>query len=142
MRGRPYIGEGDPVARGGRQASPVAPVGGALGRPSRGRQAPLSPFGGATSPPFCFGRGLRCKFEEKKLQLGPVAPIGRPEVFLKFFKTDIYFWNFNFFKYKKEKSPVELVLLPSTSRPNHQAPPEAGDETGGGRAGGSERDVG
>ena len=40
------------------------------------------------------------------LHLGPVAQAGGDRgIFLKFFETDIYFWNFNFFKYKKEKMP-------------------------------------
>ena len=47
--------------------------------------------GGATAPPaFFFTQGPPCEFE-KKLHLGPVALWGRPGVFLKFLKTDIYF---------------------------------------------------
>ena len=34
----------------------------------------LSPLGWATGPLFFFLQGLRCKFEEKKLHLSPVAP--------------------------------------------------------------------
>ena len=45
----------------------------------------------ATAPPF-FLQGLRCKFEEKKLHFGPVALWeGDRGIFLKYFKTDIYF---------------------------------------------------
>ena len=52
-------------------------------RPPNGGQGPvapgvgdrgLSPVGGATGPPLFFLQGLRCKFEEKKLHLSPVAP--------------------------------------------------------------------
>ena len=52
---------------------------------------PLSP------PPtgdrsFFFLQGLRCEFEEKKLHFGPVALWeGDRGIFLKYFKTDIYF---------------------------------------------------
>ena len=81
MRGRPYIGGLTRSPVGGRQAPPVArrrgdrppwrahwPVAPRVG--DRG----LSPVGGATGPPLFFLQGLRCKFEEKKLHLSPVAP--------------------------------------------------------------------
>ena len=89
MRGRPYIRglTGSPV--GGRQA-PLSPAGGATGPPGGptglsplggdrglsplGGDRGLSPVGGATGPLFFFLQGLRCKFEEKKLHLSPVAP--------------------------------------------------------------------
>ena len=75
------------------------------GRPRGGDRPPLSPPG-ATGPLF-FLQGLRCKFGEKKLHFGPVALWeGDRGIFLKFSKTDIYFWNFNFFKYKKEKTAL------------------------------------
>ena len=55
-----------------------------------GRQAPVA-RGGATDPLF-FLQGLRCKFGEKKLHFGPVALWeGDRGIFLKYFKTDIYF---------------------------------------------------
>ena len=68
-------------------------------RPPTGDR-PLSPQGWATGP--CrlleegdkppFFQGPRCEFEEKKLQLGSVALWGGDRgIFLKYFKTDIYF---------------------------------------------------
>ena len=50
--------------------------------------------GGATGPPppRTLGQGPLCKFEEKKLHQGPVAPgAGDQGIFSKFFETDIYF---------------------------------------------------
>ena len=41
--------------------------------------------------PLFFLQEPRCEFEEKKLHFGPVAYGGRPGVFLKYYKTDIYF---------------------------------------------------
>ena len=71
MAARAYIGGGNPVA---------PPTG------DRG----LSPLGWATGPYFC--QGPRCEFEEKKIHLGPVALWeGDNGIFLKYFKTDIYF---------------------------------------------------
>ena len=66
--------------RGGRP--PVAPVGG----------APRSPEGGATGPllPRAPSQGPRCKFEEKKMHLGPVAPHMSPPQRA----TGVYFQNF------------------------------------------------
>ena len=52
---------------------------------------------GACRPPqratcLFFLQGLRCEFEEKKLHFGPVALWeGDRGIFLKYFKTDIYF---------------------------------------------------
>ena len=71
-------------------------------RPPNGRQAPvapgvgdrpLSPVGGATGPPpLFFLQGLRCEFEEKKLHFVPVALWEDDRgIFLKYFKTNIYF---------------------------------------------------
>ena len=51
-----------------KRGGPIAPPTGDRG--DRG----LSPVGGATGPPLFFLQGLRCKFEEKKLHLSPVAP--------------------------------------------------------------------
>ena len=41
---------------GGRQAPLPRPWAGPSGRPRGGRQAPLSPVGGATGPPFFYSR--------------------------------------------------------------------------------------
>ena len=82
MRGRPYIGglTRSPVGGGG-DRPPLSPAGGATGPP--GGPTGLSPLGWATGachplgvdrPPSFFLQGLRCKFEEKKLHLSPVAP--------------------------------------------------------------------
>ena len=102
MRGRPYIGGLTRSPVGGRQP-PLSPLGGATGPlatvgwahwlVARGvGDRALSPVGGATGPLFFFLQGLRCKFEEKKLHLSPVAPPkGDQGIFLKFSKTDIYF---------------------------------------------------
>ena len=50
-------------------------------RPPNGRQAP-----------FFFLQEPRCEFEEKKLHFGPVALWkGDRSIFLKYFKTEIYF---------------------------------------------------
>ena len=60
-------------------------------RPRGGRQAPPVARWRGDRPPFFF-QGPRCKFEEKKLHLGPVALWGATGgYFLKYFKTDIYF---------------------------------------------------
>ena len=63
-----------------------------------GGHTPVARGGGATGPPVArwaplfFLQGLRCKFEEKKLHFGPVALWeGDRDIFLKYFKTDIYF---------------------------------------------------
>ena len=90
-----------PVARGG-DRPPLSPAGWATGppaarglgpeagRPWAGRQAPVAPPTGDRA--FFFLQGLRCKFEEKKLHFGPVALWeGDRGIFLKYFKTDIYF---------------------------------------------------
>ena len=76
--GEPLYRWPDPVARvGGRQA-PLSPSGGAtgppgacrpgplVGRPSGGRQGPVARWGGGDRPPLFFLQGLRCKFEGKK----------------------------------------------------------------------------
>ena len=67
MRGRPYIGWPDPVARAGagRPAPWRACRLGPLVARGVGDRPPLSPFGGATGPVFFFLQGLRCKFEKK-----------------------------------------------------------------------------
>ena len=69
-------------------------------RPPNGRQAPvalgvgdspLSPPQRATGP-FFFSRDFVANLKEKKLHFGPVALWeGDRGIFLKFFKTDIYF---------------------------------------------------
>ena len=91
MRGRPYIGWPDPVARGAGDRPPLRPGGatgplarlqaGPTGRPRGGRQAPPVALWGATGPVFFFLQGLRCKFEEKKLHFSPVAPHRTTEVY-------------------------------------------------------------
>ena len=51
---------------------------------------PLSPVGGATGP--FFFQGPHCEFEQKKFTLKACRPMGGDRgVFLKYFKTDIYF---------------------------------------------------
>ena len=70
-------------------------------RPPNGRQAPvargvgdrpLSPVGGATGPPFFFSRDFVANLKKKKLHFGPVALWeGDRCIFLKYFKTEIYF---------------------------------------------------
>ena len=83
MAARAYIGGRDPVAPPNGRQAPVAPPTG---------DRPLSPVGGGDRPPLhFFCQGPRCKFEEKKLQLGPVALWGATGVVLKYFKMDIYF---------------------------------------------------
>ena len=80
-----------PCRPGGRQAPLPRSWAGPIGRPRGGRQAPLSPVGGATGPLF-FLQGFRWKFEEKKLHFGHVALWeGDQGIFLKFSKTNIYF---------------------------------------------------
>ena len=99
MAARAYMEGRDPVA------------------PPHGRQAPVARCGGATSPlHFFFAQGPPCEFE-KKITLRPVALWGRPGVFLKFLKMDIYFWNFDFFKYKKEKSAPSRPHFGSNWKP-------------------------
>ena len=41
----------------------------------------------SVAPLFFFLQGLRCKFEEKKLHLSPVAPIGRPGYIFEIFQN-------------------------------------------------------
>ena len=58
-------------------------------RPWAGRQAPVARWGGDRA---FFFQGPHCEFEEKKLHLRLVALWGGDRgVFLKYFKTDIYF---------------------------------------------------
>ena len=65
-----------------RRRGPVAPSTG---------DRPLSPVGGAIAP-FFFSRDFVANLERKKLHFGPVALWeGDRGIFLKFFKTDIYF---------------------------------------------------
>ena len=78
--GRPGGATGPPAARG---------LGPAAGRPWAGRQAPVARWG-ATGP--FFSQGPHCEFEEKKITLKACRPMGGDRgVFLKYFKTDIYF---------------------------------------------------
>ena len=78
MVARAYIGGGDPVAPQ-RATGPCRPWGG----------RPLSPVGGRQA---LFLPGTSLEFEEKKLHLGPVALWeGDRGIFLKYFKTDIFF---------------------------------------------------
>ena len=90
----------DPVARGG--ATPLSPAGGATGPPGGptglsplgGRQGPVARWG-ATGPPLFFLQELRCKFEEKKLHLSPIAPlIGRPGYIFEIFQNRHIFLKF------------------------------------------------
>ena len=85
---------------------PRSPDGGATGPPCRprgGRQPLLprpwaGPSGrprGGDRPPF-FCQGPRSKFNEKNYNEGLSPYGGRPGVVLKYFKMDIYFWNFDF----------------------------------------------
>jgi len=72
MAARAYIGGRDPIA------------------PQRAT-GPCRPLGVGATGPFFSLQGPRCEFEEKKLHLRPVALCGLLGVFLKYFKTDIYF---------------------------------------------------
>ena len=55
-----------------------------------GGEGTLSPPQQATGP--FFFQGPHCEFEKKKFTLKACRPMGgRPGVFLKYFKTDIYF---------------------------------------------------
>ena len=92
-------------------------IGGTLGHPVA-RVAPgvddrvLSPVGGGRQAPSFFSPGTSLQIWKKKLHIGPVALWeGDRGIFLKYLKTDIYFWNF-FFKYKKEKTAGLPGLLP------------------------------
>ena len=80
---------GEALYKGGLTRSPTGGATGLPCRPQDGRPAPLAPplapagwaawlgacrpLGGRQAPSF-FLQGLRCKFEEKKLHLSPVAP--------------------------------------------------------------------
>ena len=60
-------------------------------RPPNGRQAPVARGGGATGP--FFSRDLIANLN-KKNTLKACRPMGgRPGVFLKYFKTDIYIFE-------------------------------------------------
>ena len=83
MAARDYIGARDPVA---------PPIATGPCRPWGGRQAPVARWGAAG--PLFFCQGPRCKFEEKKLQLGPVAPIGRPDGIFEIFQNGHIFLKF------------------------------------------------
>ena len=75
---------------------------GTLSPPQRAT-GPYRPLGG-DRPPF-FSPGTSLRIWRKKITLWVCRPMGGDRgVFLKYCKTDIYFWNFYFFKYKKEKS--------------------------------------
>ena len=85
-----YIRGVTPVARGGTTGPPVA-RGGATGPPAaRGLGlAAGRPLGGDRA---FFFQGPHCEFEQKKLHLRLVALWeGDRGLFLKYFKTDIYF---------------------------------------------------
>ena len=63
-------------------------------RLANGRQAPVASWVG--DRPFFsflfFYQGSRCEFKDKKITLRACRPMrGRPGVFLKYFKTNIYF---------------------------------------------------
>ena len=97
MRRRPYIGGLTRSPVGGAATGPpcrpqegrLAPLAGPLdGRPWGGRQGPV------VAPPLFFLQGLRCKFEEKKLHLGTVAPIGRPGYIFEIFQNRHIFLKF------------------------------------------------
>ena len=61
-------------------------------RPRGGRQAPVARWGGRQAPPFFFSRDFVANLKKKKLHFGPVALWeGDRGIFLKYFKTDIYF---------------------------------------------------
>ena len=96
-------GEGWRLYRG---AYPSRPRGGGDRPPCRARgPGPLVARGGGRQAPPFFPPGISLQIWRKKLHFGPVALWeGDRGIFLKFSKTDIYFWNFNFFKYKKEKT--------------------------------------
>ena len=84
MAARAYKREGTLSPPPNGRQDPVAPVVG---------DRPLSPVGGgARQAPLFFLQGLRCKFEGKKITFEPCRPsYGDRDIFLKFFKTDIYF---------------------------------------------------
>ena len=83
------------------------------------RGPPCRPWGatgacrplGGDRPPIFFLQGLRCKFEEKKLHLSPVAPIGRPGYIFEIFQNPTYIFEILiFFKYKKEKTALTHMI--------------------------------
>ena len=88
-----------------------------------GGGAPVACWGG-DRPPLFFSRDFVANLERKKLHFGSVALWeGDRGIFLKYFKTDIYFWSFDFFKYKKEKTlpgPGSRFSLLQWSRKNEQ----------------------
>ena len=89
-----------PVARGGGGQAPLPhPWAGPSGRP-RGDDRPL------------FFQGPRCKFEEKKLHLVPVALWGATGGIFEIFSKRTYIFEiFIFKKYKKEKTAEKVPFL-------------------------------
>ena len=71
MRGRPYIGGLTRSPAGGATGPPGGPTGLS---PLGWATGACRPLGGRQAPSFFFLQGLRCKLEEKKLHLSPVAP--------------------------------------------------------------------
>ena len=84
MAARAYIGERDPVARWGGDRPPFH---------------------------FFFGHGPRCKFEEKKLHLGPIAPHRAPGGIFEIFENGHIFLKFYFFLNIKKKKPLFSYCL-------------------------------
>ena len=74
------------TALGRASPPPVAPVCGAPGRPMGGDRPPFHP----RAP----GQGPRCKFKEKKLHLGYVAPIRQPGYIFEIFRNGHIFLKF------------------------------------------------
>ena len=67
---------------------------------------PLSPIGVGGDRPLFFGQGPRCKFEEKKLHLGSVAPHTATGGIFEIFQNGHIFLKFLFFKNIKKKKPL------------------------------------
>ena len=84
-----------------RERDPVAP---------QRATGPCRPWGGRQAPFFC--QGPRCEFEEKKLQLEPVALWGRPEDIFEIFQNGYIFLKFLFFKNIKKKKPRRAGSCP------------------------------
>ena len=84
MTARVYIGGGDPVAHPPTGDRPLSPLGWA-----KWATGPCRPLGGRQAP--FFARDLVANLK-KKIHLGPVALWEATGwIFLKYFKTDIYF---------------------------------------------------
>ena len=83
--------------------------GGTLSPPPQRATGACRPWGGRQAPLFFFLQGLRCKFEEKKLYLSPVAPpIGRPGYIFEIFQKRHIFLKFFFLNIKKKKPPAAV----------------------------------